>query len=63
MGDDEHFDAIISLLSISLDENKPNVELCQEAECEKLAVKILSQSIFENARYIPILETIARLAN
>ena len=30
-GDDEHFDAIICLLSVSLDENKPNVELCQDA--------------------------------
>ena len=26
-------------------------------------VKILAQSAFENARYIPILETVARLAN
>ena len=63
MLDDPHYDAVIGLVSKSLDDNKDNVELCQEKLCDTYIAKIMNDSTAVNARYIPVLRAVARLAN
>ena len=63
MGNDEHYDSIISLLSVSVQDNDTNVELVKEKELLPLITQIIKQSTLENERYIPTLKLIACLAN
>ena len=63
MGNDEHYDAIIQLLAISVNENDTNVELVKEKELLPRITKIIQNSGPENDRYIPCLELIATLSN
>ena len=41
MSDDEHYDQIISLISISVDGDANNVALCKEAEMQESIAKII----------------------
>ena len=63
MGNDDHFDAIISLVSVSVKDNEDNVDKVLEKELTPYITKIIQNSNWEHDRYIPCLNLIARLSN
>lgn len=60
---DAHYDAIISLLAASVNENEDNMNKVLDKQMVPYITKIMKSSQWEHDRYIPSLKLIARLAN
>ena len=63
LGDDDHYDAIICLLAVSVKDNDQNVERVLETRLIPQIVCIIQNSQWEHRRYIPCLNLIAALSN
>lgn len=63
MENDPHYDSIICLLAVSVDNDRDNVDLCLEKELTPFITQIVTESDWKDQRYIPVLELIAALAN
>lgn len=63
MGNDDHYDAIICLVSASVKNNIDNVDKVEEKDLAPYITKIIQSSSWEHDRYIPCLELIAELTN
>lgn len=65
MEDNEHYDSIIKLLSVSVttEEDDANVERIIELDLIPYIVTIIQNSDWTNVRYIPCLNLIANLSN
>jgi len=65
MGNHDHYDAIISLLSVSVtdDEDDENVQRILDKDLVKYIAIIIKNSSWVHDRYIPCLNLISNLAN
>jgi hypothetical protein len=63
LGDDDHYDAIICLLAVSVKDNPENVQKVLDTRLIPQIVSIIQNSKWEHRRYIPCLKLIACLSN
>lgn len=63
MGNDEHYDSIIALLSNSVQGNPTNVQKVLDKKLIPHITLVIQNSNWEHDRYIPCLKLIAALAN
>ena len=62
-GNDEHFDSIICLLSVSFKDNAENIQRFQDRKMGDGITRIIKLSFCEYDRYIPCLNVIANVSN
>jgi len=63
LGNDPHYDAVVKLLSVSVEENETNINLVVEKQLIDEIAAIIGYSNWEHDRYIPCLKLIGILSN
>lgn len=63
IGDDDHFDAVIKLVAVSVRNHLDNVEFLLDKRLAQYIVKIATYSDMKHRRYIPTLNIIADMSN
>lgn len=62
-GNDEHYDSIMCLLSVSFKNNEDNIQKFNEKKMVDSITRIIKLSFWEYDRYIPCLNIIANVSN